>query len=235
MTQVVMYQRWSELLFLHWPIEAEQVQASLPPGLEVDCHQGQAWIGLVPFRMRAIRPRFLPALPHLSYFLETNVRTYVRDQRGRPGVWFNSLEANRRLAVWAARRFFSLPYFQAKMECKIDAAGWVDYRTQRMEDPGHGQSSRFVYRGQGPSRVAEEGSLEHFLLERYRLFAWQREKQQLLTGEVEHRPYPVQDAACQDFDTGLLKLAGFSDLAGQASQAHYSSGVDVRVRRVERV
>jgi uncharacterized protein YqjF (DUF2071 family) len=227
-----MYQKWRDLLFLHWPIEAEQVQASLPPGLTVDCYEGQAWLGLVPFRMRAIRPRFLPVAPHLSYFLETNVRTYVRDQHGRAGVWFYSLDANRRLAVWAARRFFSLPYFTARMRCEISAEGWVDYRTDRNATE---QSSRFRYRGQGPVRKAEAGSLEHFLVERYRLFAWQAQHQVLLTGEVEHSPYPLQDAECGDFDPELLALAGFPDGCGDPAHTLFSSGVDVRVRRVEKV
>ena len=231
MSSVVMYQKWRELLFLHWPVDAAQVQASLPPGLTVDCFDGQAWLGLVPFRMRAIRPRFLPVAPHISYFLETNVRTYVRDREGRPGVWFYSLDANRGLAVWAARRFFSLPYFAAKMQCKIAADGWVDYRTARQASA---QSSRFRYRGQGPTRLAPEGSLEHFLVERYRLYAWHAQQQTLLTGEVEHAPYPVQDVQLSDYDAGLLSLAGFTDLDGPPAHALYSPGVDVRVRRVEK-
>jgi uncharacterized protein YqjF (DUF2071 family) len=231
MSSVVMYQKWRELLFLHWPIEAEQVQASLPPGLTVDLFEGQAWLGLVPFRMRAIRPRFLPVVPHLSYFLETNVRTYVRDDKGRPGVWFYSLDANRRIAVWAARRFFSLPYFAAQMQCEISAEGWVDYRTARLATE---QASRFRYRGHGDIRLAEQGSLEHFLVERYRLFAWQAEQRVLLTGEVEHRPYPLQDAERSASDSALLALAGFPDACGDPAHALFSPGVDVRVRRVEK-
>lgn len=231
MSSIVMYQKWRELLFLHWPIEAAQVQASLPPGLTVDCYQGQAWLGLVPFRMRAIRPRFLPVAPYISYFLETNVRTYVRDRQGRQGVWFYSLDANRRLAVWAARRFFSLPYFTARMQCTIGPDAWVDYRSARNSSA---QDSRFRYRAQGPVRQAEAGSLEHFLVERYRLYAWQAEQRVLLTGEVEHAPYPVQDAELSDFDPALLALAGFPSAEGPPAHTLFSSGVDVRVRRVER-
>jgi uncharacterized protein len=232
MSSIVMYQKWRELLFLHWPVDAAQVQASLPHGLTVDCFEGQAWLGLVPFRMRAIRPRFLPVAPYISYFLETNVRTYVRDRQGRPGVWFYSLDANRGLAVWAARRFFSLPYFAARMQCEIAADGWVDYRTARHATA---QASRFCYRGHGPNRQAEVGSLEHFLVERYRLFSWQAQQQVLLTGEVEHAPYPLQDAELSDLDPALLALAGFPDLQGQPAHALFSPGVDVRVRRVEKV
>lgn len=231
MSSVVMYQKWRELLFMHWPVDTEQVQTMLPPGLTVDCFEGQAWLGLVPFRMRAIRPRFLPVVPHLSYFLETNVRTYVRDRQGRAGVWFFSLEANRRLAVWTARRFFSLPYFHADMSCTIGPERWVDYRTARRASS---QASRFRYRSIGPSRMAIEGSFEHYLVERYRLYAWRSQQQTLLTGEVEHAPYPLHDVELSDFDPALLGLAGFPDVQGPPTHAVYSPGVDVRVRSVER-
>jgi uncharacterized protein YqjF (DUF2071 family) len=66
----VMYQRWAELLFLHWPVESQIVAEVLPPGLRVDTFESKAWIGLVPFSMRGVRPRFLPAVPGLSNFPE---------------------------------------------------------------------------------------------------------------------------------------------------------------------
>ena len=83
----VMYQRWEELLFLHWPVEPQVVAKVLPPGLAVDTYKGRAWLGVVPFSMRDVRPRFLPAVPGLSSFPELNLRTYVVDELGRPGVW----------------------------------------------------------------------------------------------------------------------------------------------------
>lgn len=232
MTAVVMHQKWRELLFLHWTIEPEVVQATLPPGLEVDCFDGRAWLGVVPFLMRGIRPRFLPPVPYLSNFLEANVRTYVRDRHGRSGVWFYSLDCDRGVAVSTARRFFSLPYFRAAMQTARHASGALDYRVQRR---GAAASSRFVYRGAGPVRQAAAGSLEHFLAERYRLFAWQPGPQRLITGEVEHVPYPLQDAVVLDQDTALIELAGFEAPAGPPEHALYSAGVDVRVRRVESV
>ncbi len=58
-----------------------------------------------------------------------NVRTYV-EYKGKPGVWFLSLDATNALAVWAARRFFHLPYFRARMT--IDGeAGVFRYSSRR--------------------------------------------------------------------------------------------------------
>ena len=159
----VMYQTWRSLLFLHWEIPAAKIQATLPQGLTVDMYKGKAYIGLVPFFMRHIRPRFLPPVPGISNFLETNVRTYVYDKHGTPGVWFYSLEANQWLAVKVARTFFRLPYFYASMSANQEELSQpIDYKTARQ---GTSQSSNFHYHSEGPIRYAEPGSFEFFLLQ----------------------------------------------------------------------
>ncbi|MFN8706453.1 MAG: YqjF family protein, partial [Planctomyces sp.] len=107
------YQEWRRLLFLHWRVPVEDVQRLLPRGLEVDEFDGSAWLGVVPFSMERIRPWWSPAVPGISWFLETNVRTYVVDRQGVRGVWFFSLDADQWLAVKIARRFWYLPYRHA--------------------------------------------------------------------------------------------------------------------------
>jgi uncharacterized protein len=139
----VMFQTWKRLLFLHWRVDPELVQARLPAGLTVETIDGDAWMAIVPFEMRNIRPRLLPAVPHLSNFLELNVRTYVTDERGIPGVWFFSLNANRRLAVTLGRKWFALPYHRCRMRSVTDAEGWTDYSCRRLDDPD-GRHGRFV-------------------------------------------------------------------------------------------
>lgn len=106
--------RWSDLLFMHWPVRPDVLRPLTPAGIELDTHGGEAWIGVVPFGMRRLRARFVPSLPWLSAFPELNVRTYVR-AGGRGGVWLFSLDAGNRLAVRAARRTFRLPYFDARV------------------------------------------------------------------------------------------------------------------------
>ena len=126
----VMYQNWEKLLFLHWKWNAEEIQKTLPEGLFVDTFNGNAYLGLVPFYMRKIRPRFLPVVWGISNFLEMNLRTYVYDKRGRPGVWFYSLDANQWLAVLCAKTFFNLPYFNAKIQA-IEKKDSIYYKVQR--------------------------------------------------------------------------------------------------------
>ena len=113
-------QQWSELLFLHWPVPAELVQPHLPPRLQIDIHDGMAWLAVVPFEMSKVRTRFTPPVPGADVFLELNVRTYVHLD-GVPGVWFFSLDATNALAVWVARTFFNLPYLRADMRMESPA------------------------------------------------------------------------------------------------------------------
>ena len=137
-----MYQRWDDLLFLHWSYDPLAIQRTLPRGLTVDTFEGKAYIGIVPFFMRDVRPSFCPRLPGISDFLELNVRTYVYDEHGVPGVWFYSLDANQWLAVRAARRFFCLPYFDSKMKAdKNPTTAEIRYLSHRHE---HGRRLEFL-------------------------------------------------------------------------------------------
>src|SRR5215212_948122 len=73
----VMTQTWHNLLFAHWPVDARALNDLIPKGLPLDRYDGQAWLGIVPFRMTNVAPRGLPNIPFVSAFPELNVRTYV--------------------------------------------------------------------------------------------------------------------------------------------------------------
>jgi uncharacterized protein len=103
----VMYETWENLLFLHWEYDPQAIQDSLPKGLYVDTFGGKAYLGVVPFMMRAVRPRLFPFTRGISDFEELNVRTYVYDSTGTPGVWFYSLDAKHYVAGKLARLFCS--------------------------------------------------------------------------------------------------------------------------------
>ncbi len=229
----VMYQRWSDLLFLHWHYAADVIQASLPPGLFVDTHDGHAYLGVVPFAMQRVRPRCLPAVPGLSDFLELNLRTYVHDRAGVPGVWFYSLDANQWLAVEIARRLFHLPYEHARMSSHRDAEGRTHVRSQRMDAPNTSASQSLVYAPGQTRPPAVPGSLEFFLVERYRLYA--HGPSGLRRGAVAHEPYPLCQADVTGVDEQLLALNGFTPTGRPPDHVLYSPGVDVTVFPLERV
>lgn len=219
-----MYQRWSELLFLHWEWEAEEVARTLPPGLHLDTHEGKAYLGIVPFSMEKVRPRFLPPVPGLSWFLELNLRTYVYDDLGRPGVWFYSLDANKALAVEIARKLFHLPYQHAEMTVTREG-DLVNYRSRRK---GTTAEASYRYRGEGETLTAEPGSLEFFLLERYLLFSTNKSSN-LKVGHVHHRPYPFQKAASESPSLVPFAWNDFPKPEGPPVSALYSPGVEVEI------
>ena len=127
---VVMRQEWSHLLFLHWEMDPALIQEHLPPGLTVDTYDGKAYLGVVPFHMDNVRPSFCPTVPGLSWFLELNLRTYVHDENGVPGVWFFALDCDQWLAVKLARSLFHLPYQHAQME-SYQHEGTLNYISRR--------------------------------------------------------------------------------------------------------
>jgi uncharacterized protein YqjF (DUF2071 family) len=185
--------RWHDLLFLHWPVAAELLQPLLPAGVELDRFEGRAWIGVVPFRMSGVRPRGVPGLPGASGFPELNVRTYVTC-RGRPGVWFLSLDAASAAAVRGARARFHLPYFHARMRC-VRRGEWIEYESERRDARAPAAAFAARWRPLAPPSIARPGSLEHFLTARWRLFAATPDGR-VRRGEIEHAPWPLQPAEC---------------------------------------
>ncbi len=206
---VVMRQSWSHLLFLHWEMDPATIQEHLPPGLTVDTYDGKAYLGVVPFHMDNVRPSFCPTVPGLSWFLELNLRTYVHDENGVPGVWFFALDCNQWLAVKLARGLFHLPYQHASMK-SYQHDGILNYISKR-EGKGCGQSQIFKYPAElTHSETAEVGSLEFFLLERYRLFSVGRSGS-IYSGLVHHSPYRYQEVDITDYSTRIFSLCGFDE------------------------
>lgn len=230
----VMYQRWEELLFLHWAVEPEQVQQHLPGGLTVDTFDGAAWIGVVPFQMRKVRPRFLPSVPWFSNFPELNLRTYVVDSLGRPGVWFYSLDTPQPVANWIARRFFHLNYRRARFEIKQSAETLRYEANLRLAD-GWDAPQRYHWSRQGAPFEAEPGSLELFLVERYRLFSYDWKRGRLFSGQVHHEPYLLQTVAKLDYSKRLFSLSKMQEPEGAPVSVLCSGGVDVTVHPLGRV
>ena len=222
-SRVVMRQQWSDLLFLHWRVDVEQIARCLPAGLHVDAWEGGAWVGVVPFAMRKVRPARLPAVPWLSDFLELNLRTYVFDEHGRAGVWFFSLDCNQPVAVGVARMLFGLPYQFASMRM-TRADDKLEFASQRWRDP---QRQDFRWREAGDAFCAEPGSLEWFLAERYLLFTQQHG--QLKWGRVWHEPYVLREARVDSWSDRLFGLNGLSLPARAPDHVLASRGVTVEV------
>lgn len=199
-----MHMRWEDLCFIHWRFEPSVVAARLPPGLRLDTFDGSAWMGVVPFRMNGVSPLGF-GIPFGGDFLELNLRTYVRDRHGRPGVWFWTLDCNDPPAVWGARMGFGLRYHHAHMRASPQGgSGAVRYLARR-----NGRVSSFRYQPDGEFVPASGDPLTNFLLERYRLFSWKSGRGQLWTGQVVHDPYLCCPAKVTAHCDGLFLNEGF--------------------------
>jgi uncharacterized protein YqjF (DUF2071 family) len=222
---------WHDLLFAHWPVAAGPLRALLPEGLQLDLFEGQAWLGVVPFGMRGVRPRGLPAVPHLSAFPEINLRTYVtRD--GKPGVWFFSLDAARWLAVRLARRIH-LPYFDAQMKLASSNDGWIEYRSRRVHRYAAHAEFHGRYRPTGPAYQSRDGQLDHWLTHRYALYTADQ-RGRLARLEVHHPPWSLQPAEVELSINRMSEQIGI-ELPPVPELVHFSASLDVVAWWPERV
>jgi uncharacterized protein YqjF (DUF2071 family) len=210
-------QRWSDLLFAHWPVDPAELEACLPRGVEPDVRDGQAWLAIVAFRMLGTRPAIVPRRPVLSPIPELNVRTYVR-LGGVPGVWFLSLDASSPFFVNAGRVLFGLPYRLARMTTLTDGG-----RTHYLSTRGDACFAA-TYEPSGTVSHAQPGSLEHFLVERYRLFSLRRGH--LITAMVTHEPWPLQPAVAR-LDVNKMAPRGLA-FDGEPL-LHFAASVSARI------
>jgi uncharacterized protein YqjF (DUF2071 family) len=225
-THPVMRQRWETLTFLHWSFDPGAVQRLLPEGLRVDAYDGCAWVGLVPFRMR-VGVRRSVGLPWVGRFCETNVRTYVRDRFGRPGIWFFSLDATRLGAVLTARATYRLPYFWSDMSACV-GDGVIEYTCRRRWPQPVPANSRVRVAIGEMHEAGDLGARDHFLTARWRLFSTGGHG--LRYAEAAHPPWPLWRATLLECSDDLLTVAGLPRPT-TTPLVHFSPGVDVRIGR----
>lgn len=203
-----MRQAWDDLAMVHWRSRADQLAACLPSELMPDVLDGSAWISAVPFRL-TIRP--LGGGPRLGPFSEVNLRTYVRGPAG-PGIWFFSLEAPARPAVWGGRALYGLPYRRA--ETSQLAAGGLRVYASRARRGGAGFGLALDVAGRRP---ADE--LDLFLTERYLMYS--RWAGRLWATRVHHRPWSMRQAAVARCEESLCAAAGLTR-ERSVERAHHS-------------
>ncbi|MEI7684224.1 MAG: DUF2071 domain-containing protein [Planctomycetota bacterium] len=223
-------QNWYDLLFAHWPVPAAELRRLVPDGLTIQEFGGTSWVGVVPFRMTGVMLRPLPDIPGISAFPELNLRLYV-ERDGKPGVWFLSLDASNSLAVWAARRFFHLPYEHARIDFQRSPNEFRFRSERKAANPPVAIES--TYRPISDPAPAVPGSLEAFLVERYCLYA-RSPAGVLYRSQVHHAPWPLQRAEGTVHAEELLAPHGLT-LPDTAPLLHFSRGVEVVVWPLEKV
>lgn len=218
-----MAMQWHDLLFMHWPVPVEVMRRVVPPALETETFDGQAWIGVVPLLMAGVRARGLPPLPGLSRFPELNVRTYVR-VGGVPGVYFFSLDAHNAVAVAVARRTYRLMYYRAAMSIER-ADDWYVYRSRRTHRGARPAMFEGRYRPVGEPCRSAPGSLDHFLTERYYLYTTDAHGRAYFA-PISHDPWALQPAEARIDVNTMTEPLGIR-LPDVEPLLHFSKRVDV--------
>jgi uncharacterized protein YqjF (DUF2071 family) len=220
-------QTWSDLLFAHWRVPAEQLRRVMPPTLPLHLYEdGSAWLGITPFVLKGLRLRGTPPLPWVSHFSELNVRTYV-EIGGKPGIYFLSLDAARRAAVIAARRTYRLPYFHARMRANVVGAR-VDYESERIDSSGPPAAFRGWY---SPAGGRIDDHLARWLAERYCAYTVDEHGRPLRI-DIHHPPWPLQPAEAE------LEAQGMADPIGIRLEGdpllHFSARQDTLIWPLKR-
>jgi len=216
--------KWHNLLFIHYPVTVDCLRALIPPSLDVDTFDGQAWVGVVPFRMSGVTPRQLPVMPWLSAFAELNVRTYVTCG-GKPGVWFFSLDAANPVAVSVARKFFHLPYFNARMSSRREGET-VFYESSRTHRTAAPAEFRANYRPTAPVIASKPGSLAHWLTERYCLYS-ANARGRTWRVDIHHQPWPLQAAEAEIEKDTMLEWLKIKPVT-TAPLLHFARDLEVK-------
>ncbi|QCR20656.1 YqjF family protein [Agrococcus sp. SGAir0287] len=212
----ILSQRWSDVVFVHWRVDAALVAPHLPPGCTPDEHDGSSWVGLIAFHMS--RSTFLggPPVPWLGDFPEVNVRLYAVDAHGRRSVVFASLDAQHLVPVLVARAAFGLPYRWATMRTGRRGE-LLAYRTRRHGQP-HARS-HLIVRTPAPDVDAtpDDASLATFLTGRWGFH--ERHLGRTILCRNEHEPWPLRTAELVHLDDGLLEAAGFEGVATRTPES----------------
>lgn len=212
----VWYQEWNKALFFHWKIAPSVLQNHIPPAVQLDTVDGNAWVSLVAFTMEQIRPRRLPAVSFISNFHEINLRTYVTDGKDH-GVYFLSIDAQKQLSAFLSRRLSGLPYEKAHMQRHFGK--WNAYHSVHNKTMRH---LKVQYKT--GNAVLSKTELDRWLTERYYLYLDQG--QQVFKYGIHHEEWPLSQ-----LDVDNVSLSYRIDdlhLSPESIEiAHYSEGVKV--------
>jgi uncharacterized protein YqjF (DUF2071 family) len=203
--------RWENLFLATYPVPPELLEPRLPPGLELDLRDGQAFVSLVAFEFLDTRVLGVP-WPGYRNFPELNLRFYVRHGQQR-GVVFVREFVPGRLVALLARLIYNEPYRAAPMSVTRREEGETLTREYRLRWAG--KEHLLSVTGKKAAFRPGEASTEHFFKEHSWGFGVTRGGK-TLRYEVSHPVwdvYPVEDYRI-DLDWAAVYGPEWAFLAG---------------------
>jgi uncharacterized protein len=227
------FAHWDNAIFIHYETDPRELRRCIP--YQLDLYEGRAFVSLVAFTMRGMRPRFGGRIGELLLkpiathnFL--NVRTYVR-HKGESGIYFMSEWLSNRVAAWLGPLTFGLPY----------RFGRIDYQPEHEHEHEHEHEYEYERRGEVQAKtgsfsycaifrrndldVCVPGSLDEFLLERYTAFTQVAKRRRFF--RIWHEPWQQVPAKIQVATDNLIHLTGAWWRDAHCTGANYSPGVNV--------
>ena len=226
----IMRQSWRNFLFTHWPIPTEILRPHIPSTLEIDTYNGSAWLGVVVFVMEGIYPRGLSSISLTPAFPEINVRTYVHYD-GKPGILFMSLDVGDWASYTIAKKWYRLPYKKSSISFQQEGQ---TFRCQSVRKGKTNPPISFQVKYTPVSEVyfPKEGTLDHWLTERYCLFSSDNGNV-IFCGDIHHRPWPLQKASANISRNTLFSPFDLA-VSGTKPVFHFSKGVDTLIWNIKK-
>lgn len=215
---------WKQVLFIHFEVDAAVLSPAIP--FELDLYQDRAYVSLVAFTMRDLRPRRgghiaagMFKLVAAQRFL--NVRTYVR-HHGERGIYFITEWLSDWLSVQLGPWLYGLPYRFAKVDYRYtDEEGYAG-----MVEAANGDCFQCLTRAEArePLVPCKNGSRDEFLLERYT--AYTRTHSIRRRFRIWHPPWPQKRVRVSITSDTLLQKTWPWFREAQPIGANYSPGFD---------
>jgi uncharacterized protein len=218
------FANWERTVFIHYETEPGELQACVP--FELDLYDGRAFVSVVAFEMRRMRPRlggrtverlFRPVTD--SRFL--NVRTYVRHD-GEEGIYFMSEWLSNRISVLLGPWTFGLPYRSGNLD--------YQYNQENSELGGDisAREGRLTYHASFPEtkfEICKSDSLSEFLLERYTAYTKHRPRKRFF--RIWHEPWRQVSINLDVVSDSLLASTDHWSRHARLIGGNYSPGVSV--------
>jgi uncharacterized protein len=223
---------WRYLAMLNFAVDPEVLKPLVPPGTELDFHEGQTFVSVVGFLFLDTRVLGLP-IPRHRDFEEVNLRFYVRRKsldQWRRGVAFIRELVPRLAIATIARTFYGEPYSAVPMRHSLEhKEGRVlaEYQWRRGT-----RWETLSMTAAGDPQASAEGSHEEFITEHY--WGYTARRAGLSEYQVEHPRWKVWTAQTWKFDADVATLYGpqfVETLSAPAVSAFIAEGSPIQVHR----
>jgi len=199
---------WLCLAMLHYEIDPALLSELVPAGTELDRWHGKVFVSLIGFRFLKTKVLGIP-VPFHGDFDEINLRFYVRRRENgeiQGGVVFIKEIVQRRAIAIMANALYNERYVCLRTSHEIRPQNETEFKVEYGWQYGNAQN-KIVMNTTGPSKLADDGSLEQFLAEHHWGYTSQKDGG-TIEYRVEHPPWKIWKVRDAKFEGDMRALCG---------------------------